>query len=68
MPNLKIHRPFIFVELGLLLILLPTLTIISNEFLYSLFVVSALWFISLIILLVQMKNFENGQINSLKGE
>ena len=68
MPNLRIHRPFIFVELGLLLILLPTLTIISNEFLYSLFVVSALWFISLIILLVQMKNFENGQINSLKGE
>ncbi|MFK5277926.1 DUF1430 domain-containing protein [Lactococcus lactis] len=50
------------------MILLPTLTIISNEFLYSLFVVSALWFISLIILLVQMKNFENGQINSLKGE
>ena len=68
MPNLRIHRPFIFVELGLLVILLPTLTIISNEFLYSLFVVSALWFISLIILLVQMKNFENGQINSLKGE
>ncbi|BAL52006.1 unknown protein [Lactococcus lactis subsp. lactis IO-1] len=68
MPNLRIHRRFIFVELGLLLILLPTLTIISNEFLYSLFVVSALWFISLIILLVQMKNFENGQINSLKGE
>lgn len=68
MPNLRIHRPFIFVELGLLLILLPTLTIISNEFLYSLFVVCALWFISLIILLVQMKNFENGQINSLKGE
>ncbi|GAA3260323.1 hypothetical protein LMG8520_0985 [Lactococcus lactis subsp. lactis] len=68
MPNLRIHRPFIFVELGLLLILLPTLTIISNEFLYSLFFVSALWFISLIILLVQMKNFENGQINSLKGE
>ncbi|MQQ81257.1 DUF1430 domain-containing protein [Lactococcus lactis] len=68
MPNLRIHRPFIFVELGLLLILLPTLTIISNEFLYSLFVVSALWFISLIILIVQMKNFENGQINSLKGE
>ncbi|MDN5464020.1 MAG: bacteriocin-associated integral membrane family protein [Lactococcus lactis] len=68
MPNLRIHRRFIFVELGLLVILLPTLTIISNEFLYSLFVVSALWFISLIILLVQMKNFENGQINSLKGE
>lgn len=68
MPNLRIHRRFIFVELGLLAILLPTLTIISNEFLYSLFVVSALWFISLIILLVQMKNFENGQINSLKGE
>lgn len=68
MPNLRIHRPFIFVELGLLLILLPTLAIISNEFLYSLFVVCALWFISLIILLVQMKNFENGQINSLKGE
>ena len=68
MPNLRIHRRFIFVELGLLLILLPTLTIISNEFLYSLFVVSALWFISLIILLVQMKNFENGQIDSLKGE
>lgn len=68
MPNLRIHRRFIFVELGLLLILLPTLTIISNEFLYSLFVVSALWFISLIILLVQMKNFENRQINSLKGE
>lgn len=68
MPNLRIHRPFIFVELGLLVILLPTLTIISNEFLYSLFVVSALWFISLIILLVQMKNFENGQIDSLKGE
>ena len=68
MPNLRIHCRFIFVELGLLLILLPTLTIISNEFLYSLFVVSALWFISLIILLVQMKNFENGQINSLKGE
>ena len=68
MPNLRIHRPFIFVELGLLVILLPTLTIISNEFLYSLFVVCALWFISLIILLVQMKNFENGQINSLKGE
>lgn len=68
MPNLRIHRRFIFVELGLLLILLPTLTIISNEFLYSLFVVSALWFMSLIILLVQMKNFENGQINSLKGE
>ena len=41
MPNLRIHRRFIFVELGLLLILLPTLTIISNEFLYSLFVVSA---------------------------
>ncbi|MDT2935451.1 bacteriocin-associated integral membrane family protein [Lactococcus lactis] len=68
MPNLRIHRRFIFVELGLLVILLPTLTIISNEFLYSLFVVSALWFISFIILLVQMKNFENGQINSLKGE
>ena len=68
MPNLRIHCRFIFVELGLLVILLPTLTIISNEFLYSLFVVSALWFISLIILLVQMKNFENGQINSLKGE
>ncbi|MCT1227040.1 bacteriocin-associated integral membrane family protein [Lactococcus lactis] len=68
MPNLRIHRRFIFVELGLLLILLPTLTIISNEFLYSLLVVSALWFISLIILLVQMKNFENGQIDSLKGE
>ena len=68
MPNLRIQRRFIFVELGLLVILLPTLTIISNEFLYSLFVVSALWFISLIILLVQMKNFENGQINSLKGE
>lgn len=68
MPNLRIHLRFIFVELGLLVILLPTLTIISNEFLYSLFVVSALWFISLIILLVQMKNFENGQINSLKGE
>lgn len=68
MPNLRIHRRFIFVELGLLVILLPTLTIISNEFLYSLFVVSALLFISLIILLVQMKNFENGQINSLKGE
>lgn len=36
MPNLRIHRRFIFVELGLLLILLPTLTIISNEF-YILF-------------------------------
>ncbi|HAV94327.1 MAG TPA: hypothetical protein DCW64_01060, partial [Lactococcus lactis] len=65
---LPIYRRSAFVELGLLVILLPTLTIISNEFLYSLFVVSALWFISLIILLVQMKNFENGQINSLKGE